>query len=753
VAWAGFRVVEGWLGASGKCYTRAARAATGLRGPEVEVNGTVTGSRGVPTSPIGNLFAIMPAPASPHDGQATDLPGAVLEPTEAVKTSDLAASVVSQGAIRMTSANLTRQRMEADLTAEVSSLHMRSQVQTKRRLEAVLLPGQTERPTSTEPSVGPEELQKFLRKKRLQLDTTRVKVIMKEIHRIGMMLGKGFSAHENSRLPFSDFVDLIMMPSLDSWAQDPALVNDIGKVQTALLTKSVDEVISKATAKTFEDSLGSHDGSQPLLSSQRSISGETAAEIEKRGEQARRERFKTRLLQIVNNVAYITIVLSIVKFGLQMDIQLDEDGWAWYVMEAGIAFVFCLEFLIKNLLMGPSEYFCGSDRYWNWLDAFITGFAVADSAFQMNNWGRKSVPAAKLTTMVRMVRISRVARMLKALRIPFVRDLASMLVGLFIGAPQLVWVTVLLGLLCCFLAMGLREVVGPGFDDELLLDKCGPGDTIKEMYRNVSGYSDGDECPIHKLLGEEFFWNVPLSMFTVFRCLIGDCSTASGQSLVVHLAKGWGWRFYVVYFLGMTAAIFGVFNIITAMFVDATLAGLRSYHSKERQLRLYEVSNVRASLHALVQRIHEILGYDDGPMYYDDPSGKSAHLNKLLKGNNKKHTRPGSLDRFEEIMLTDVDFVKCMRDPVVKSLLEGVDIDPLGLDRLFDIFDTNCNGYVSVPEMVETLVKMRGELNKADVMANWLTLRSLQERFNKFQLLLLANQKQMMDNQSMLLGK
>merc|ERR1712080_573600 len=128
--------------------------------------------------------------------------------------------------------------------------------------------------------------------------------------------------------------------------------------------------------------------------------------------------------------------------------------------------------------------------------------------------------------------------------------------------------------------------------------------------------------------------------------------------------------FYVVYFLGMTAAIFGVFNIITAMFVDATLAGLRSYHSKERQLRLYEVSNVRASLHALVQRIHEILGYDDAPMYYDDPSGKSAHLNKLLKGNNNKDTRPGSLDRFEEITLTDVDFVKCMRDPVVKSLLK-----------------------------------------------------------------------------------
>merc|ERR1712048_216427 len=64
----------------------------------------------------------------------------------------------------------------------------------------------------------------------------------------------------------------------------------------------------------------------------------------------------------------------------------------------------------------------------------------------------------------------------------------------------------------------------------------------------------------------------------------------------------------VVYFFGMVAVILGVFNIITAIFVEATLSGLKHNDEKKKYNRLYEAHFVQSRLVDLVSRVNVLLG-------------------------------------------------------------------------------------------------------------------------------------------------
>eukprot|EP00971_Amphidinium_carterae_P012453 245045-Amphidinium_carterae.1 len=126
-------------------------------------------------------------------------------------------------------------------------------------------------------------------------------------------------------------------------------------------------------------------------------------------------------------------------------------------------------------------------------------------------------------------------------------------------------------------------MLGPTGSERQLMHSCGSGDTSKLVFPH-----DPDCQQVHLLYGEEFFGDVPTSMFTLFRCLIGDCSTRAGQSLTAHFGEGYGIRFYIVYGVGMICIIFGLFNVITALFVESTLSGLKYNDVQKKYARMYE---------------------------------------------------------------------------------------------------------------------------------------------------------------------
>jgi hypothetical protein len=535
-----------------------------------------------------------------------------------------------------------------------------------------------------------------------------------------------------------------MTPSIVTFIQDPYLAQEFGRLQKTMLDKNADEVISKVTRM-------GRDRTVSLQPEDRTSLQSDALSVD--DEHARRRKVseaRQRLaLSIINCIAYVTIMLSLLIWGL----SLDYATWrGWKIVELTVSIIFVFEFFSKNLLLGPREYWRGRERYSNWLDAFITLAAVVDSVFQ-NIVQTNVFETGRLGGVMRIMRLTRIVRLLKLLRMPFLQDFTRMLTGLFIGAPWLVSTIVLLTVVTYIVALGLRTVVGTDpnvIDMAAIRAKCGKGDAIEEAYRNVSGHLDSDECPIHKLLGEEFFSSVRESMFTVFRCLISDCTTTAGENLVVHLSKGYGVLFQVVYGFGMTVIIFGVFNVITAIFVDATVSGMKTDHQRRRNAKLYEVRYVRSKLEGLACRVRDLISDKRGRR-----QNRGSVLGSLLKFGGieiedelKSASSAETILNEHEMVINDTNFSEVIQDEEVTNILEDLDVECSGREYLFDMFDTDGDGKISIPDLLETIVKMRGEVRKSDIVANWLALRALREKFDSFQMVMLANQGAMMEYQA-----
>ena len=94
-----------------------------------------------------------------------------------------------------------------------------------------------------------------------------------------------------------------------------------------------------------------------------------------------------------------------------------------------------------------------------------------------------------------------------------------------------------------------------------------------------------------------------------------------------------------------------------------------------------------------------------------------------------------------EISLTQEVFQKVMGDAQIIDLLRDLDVvvDRRSIE-LFRISDVDGNGHVSMSELISTLMKLRGDVKKSDMVAAWTALEALQTRFREFQRVSLSNQ-------------
>jgi len=328
------------------------------------------------------------------------------------------------------------------------------------------------------------------------------------------------------------------------------------------------------------------------------------------------------------------------------------------------------------------------------------GFTVASDAAD-----DQMASASRVTVMARALRCTRVMRLMKLLRSPLLRELANMLVGFVIGIPALFWTLILFILVLYMLGFVFRLAFGPSTGQSFMAT-CGYGDDITDLADEV--------CKVHFLYGEEFFGTVAQAMFTSFRFMLGDYSTRGGKSLVVAFSQGYGMRFQVLFVSWMVLVIFGLFNIITAIFVDSTISGLKHNDVKKKYARQYERSFVKAKLKELVSRLHVLHNARQG-----------------LRSANSRLSRVGNVSA-AEMELDEEEFVEVMGDDVVASLLEELDVAMFHPPAMFDIFDPEGNGRVCLNDMVQAILKLRGEPQKGDMIAAWVSLRSLHEKLDTF---------------------
>jgi len=203
-------------------------------------------------------------------------------------------------------------------------------------------------------------------------------------------------------------------------------------------------------------------------------------------------------------------------------------------------------------------------------------------------------------------------------------------------------------------------------------------------------------------------------MFTIFRFMLGDYSTAGGKSVLLSLSDGYGRRFDIFFVTFMVITVFGMFNIITAIFVESTVSGLKHNDTKRKYERQYERNFVRHRLEQLLQRVQVLL--------------------------QLRATQTESSDlTVEDFTLNEDCFMSIIEDPIVIEIMEDLDISIFNPVGMFDTFDPDGNGTVTMTDFVQAIMKLRGEPHKNDVIACFLALRALQDRLDNLSVLVKAH--------------
>merc|ERR1719210_1649114 len=74
-----------------------------------------------------------------------------------------------------------------------------------------------------------------------------------------------------------------------------------------------------------------------------------------------------------------------------------------------------------------------------------------------------------------------------------------------------------------------------------------------------------------------------------------------------------------------------------------------------------------------------------------------------------------------------------MEDSVVITILGDLDVNMYNPTSMFDTFDPQGNGFITATELIQAVMKLRGEPQKNDFIAAWVALRSLHEKFDLLQ--------------------
>lgn len=425
-------------------------------------------------------------------------------------------------------------------------------------------------------------------------------------------------------------------------------------------------------------------------------------------------------------------------------IGISQDYWVdavfWKVIEISCTVLFLGELFIRVHCVGCVDHFFGADWQWNFFDICIVLIAVVDVIllfFDTTTDGLHGI------SIVRLVRLVRIVRILRLLRMKFFKELALMVNGVIGGFRTLSWAFVFLSVLVFMLGITMKSLMEPE------LSSCSAEVIASEADCNESEALMQRHHPV-------LFASVYRSMFTVFRCLTGDCAAPDGVPLAPHLMVALGPVWTFGYFLMTCFVLFGVFNLVMAIFVENTLEAARVNQLKRQAARNKEHIRVAQELRAIVLMIctrrsdtpeaHRSVSLRDqvqrfNKSFRDTRRQRFGWLKQKFgweSDNRFNSEQSNESDGLEEetmqMTVTREVFEEVMQDPKVLEIFEDLEISVTNHAKLFDIIDSNGSGLLDVGEIIEGLMKLRGPADKGDVVCAALMVRSVQRELRRLDL-------------------
>jgi Ca2+-binding EF-hand superfamily protein len=247
-------------------------------------------------------------------------------------------------------------------------------------------------------------------------------------------------------------------------------------------------------------------------------------------------------------------------------------------------------------------------------------------------------------------------------------------------------------------------------------------------------------------------------MLTVFRCFVGDCSNPNGTPLVPMLYDIHGSFFLICYIIVTCFVMFGVFNLVMAIFVENTLEAARLNQKKRAMFRQSEAVRVAKELQEVV--VFLLSGGAQPEIEtnrIETPEGRRSMFGRLLQRADSiasmKDVRQSNSGENMAMAVTFDDFVALMGDERVQEKLDDLEIHISDKDKMFEIIDSNGNGALDVNELIEGLMKLRGPADKGDAVSAALMVRQAQRDINKLEREMHQWNKTLMRNQNRILQR
>lgn len=430
-----------------------------------------------------------------------------------------------------------------------------------------------------------------------------------------------------------------------------------------------------------------------------------------------------RWVNIVTALSTAAIIVSFAFMGISLD--TDPDWIGWIFLDGVCAVIFVAEVVVKSYVLTPKEYFFGRDWLWNLFDVGLSFVAVSEIILSVIFTGDGAQTRAALA--LRGLRVARAARLAKLMRMPLLEELANLISGFVLSVRSLFWVMIFLFLIVYIIALGFRA--GVQTVSESTTAKCGHGDYYNWRLSDDNSVEATDPplppgCLLHYMYGVEFCGSVFGCMFSIFRCMISECTSKGGRSLTMIFSDGFGLQFDMFYAASMVVVLFGLFNIITAIFVEATLNGLKENEVQRRYAKAYESNYMTEQLAKLVMTVSTQV------QKLRSRTEWSAMLTDTLqmgRSNREGSASPMALQN-GEIYLSEEEFNQLVRHPDVRLILNDLDVSVEPRPGIFEAFSTESDGTVSLSELVSGLMRLRGDLHKVDMVIAQMSLDHMQKQ-------------------------
>lgn len=328
------------------------------------------------------------------------------------------------------------------------------------------------------------------------------------------------------------------------------------------------------------------------------------------------------------------ILLNAVYIG--METELVDDGsdlsMAWYLAELAFTFIFLVELFLRIAAARNTREFLGDS--WNVFDSILVAISCIDT-FVLSTLARNARKIGIST--IRTIRLVRVARIFRLLR--FFRELWVLVAGIIGAMATLLWTWILLALIIYVFGVFATRTIGQ---------------------------------PSRDIFMDEYFGNVPRSMFTLFQV-----TTTEGWADIARKAMDeqvWTAGFFIIYFYVTTCAIL---NVVVAVIVENTLdqAGDQREKFNNKQKRVQKEA---------CSKIYEVF-------YNLDDNGD------------------GQLSKDE--------FLFALKQHEVTRYLHQIGLDMRQAENLFSILDFDESGSLDAQEFVGGVMKAIGPGRAKDVLA------------------------------------